>query len=362
MTTPSSKNILIVGGGLAGTFLATECLCAGHQVTLMDQPVADSASRIAAGLYNVITGRKAGRTWLAEELLDTLNAFFDRPLLEPLRKHFLSFPIYRVFKSPGEFNDWSVHSQDAAYNNWVRHQPTPRLPDLLHNPLGGLEILPCGWLQTGPFIDEMKILLQQKMGLKVLKGRLEHANLDPSQGRLNHAGHTYVYDDVVFAEGVGICTNPWFDWVTVWPLKGQVMEIEVPGLDLDFVLMRKLFFLPKGNNFYTVGATYEREFTETGPTEAGIAELSELVKAAIKLPFRVVNARAGLRPTTPNRRPVLGTHPEFSRLHVLNGLGTKGVLQGPWAAQMLRRWLDGELADLPKQLDVKRFLKKNRKF
>ncbi|HHG85615.1 MAG TPA: FAD-dependent oxidoreductase [Bacteroidetes bacterium] len=354
----NTKQILIVGGGLGGMFFAAESLLAGHEVTLVDAPAKDSASRIAAGLFNVITGRKAGRSWQAAELLEVLNSFFDHPQFQGLKKFLHPLPIYRTFKSIGEYNDWTVHSKDPTYNNWVRHIAEPRMPAQIHNELGGLEILPCGWLETGPFLDALKVVLQTEMGMKVHETTFEHAALNPDTGKVNLGGKNYVYDEVVFAEGVGIRNNPWFDWMVIWPLKGQILEVEIPNFDPGFVLMRKIFLLPKGNNFYTVGSTYEREFVETGPTAAGIAELKGLIQEAIKVPFRVVEARAGLRPTTPNRRPVLGTHPEYPRLHVLNGLGTKGVLQTPWSAQLLRKFLDGELAEMPKQLSPQRFLKK----
>jgi glycine/D-amino acid oxidase-like deaminating enzyme len=119
-----------------------------------------------------------------------------------------------------------------------------------------------------------------------------------------------------------------------------------------------MFFLPRGKNFYTVGSTYEKDFTAPGPTAEGVAEISRGIRAAIKLPFRVVDARAGIRPTTPNQRPVWGRHPLHSRLYVLNGMGAKGVLQAPWSAKMMRAWLDGNLPGTPKETSAERFLKK----
>jgi glycine/D-amino acid oxidase-like deaminating enzyme len=55
----------------------------------------------------------------------------------------------------------------------------------------------------------------------------------------------------------------------------------------------------------------------------------------------------------------MGRHPEFPSLVVFNGLGTKGVLQSPYHARLLRNWLDGQLDELPLELSSNRFLEKN---
>jgi glycine oxidase len=354
----SPKSVCIIGGGLSGTFLAAESLKAGHTVTLLDQRREDSASRVAAGLYNIITGRKATLTWQADLLLEHLHTFFAHPVFAPLKTHLKPSLIYRPFRDPGSYNDWAAKSMDPDYRKHVNVDHVPRLPDLLHNELGGLEIKPCGWLETGPFIDAALERMESEMGLTWLRERFEPGMLQANAGKVNIGGQEYVYDEVVCAEGAAVKDNPFWDWLDIRPLKGQVLEVEIEGLDLDFVLLRKVFMLPKGNNFYTVGSTYEKHFQEAGPTKEGIEEISKWIRAAVKLPFRVVEARAGIRPTTPNRRPVWGQHPEYKKLYLLNGMGAKGVLQAPWSAKMMRAWLDGQQGEMPRETGLKRFLKK----
>ncbi|MCS7074147.1 MAG: FAD-dependent oxidoreductase, partial [Bacteroidia bacterium] len=52
--------------------------------------------------------------------------------------------------------------------------------------------------------------------------------------------------------------------------------------------------------------------------------------------FRVLEHRSGIRPTTKDRRPVVGQHPEFGFIYYLNGLGTKGVLLAPFTTLQLQ--------------------------
>lgn len=356
---PPQKSILIIGGGLSGTFMAAESLLAGHEVTLIDEARPDSATQVAAGLFNLITGRKAVLTWRAHELKSALNDFFDRPQFASLKQHLHPASIYRPFKNPGEYNDWCSKSIKEEYEAIVRIVSAPRTPGQIYNEYGGLEILDCGWLETAPFVEEALALMQTELGLTLHRGRFEVDSFDPVAAKANIAGKEFVYDEVVFAEGTALLQNPLWNWLGIRPLKGQILDVEIEDWNPGFVLLRKMFFLPRGNNFYTVGSTYENDFTEAGPTKEGIEEISRGIKAAIKMPFRVVEARAGIRPTTPNQRPVWGRHPKYPKLYLLNGMGAKGVLQAPWSAKTMRKWMDGEETDTPTETGVARFLKKN---
>ena len=64
---------------------------------------------------------------------------------------------------------------------------------------------------------------------------------------------------------------------------------------------------------------------------------------------------AGVRPTVKDRRPLIGRHPKYNNLYVLNGLGTRGVMIAPYVAKALYNFIEkGELLDA--EIDVNRFL------
>ena len=74
-------------------------------------------------------------------------------------------------------------------------------------------------------------------------------------------------------------------------------------------------------------------------------------------PFQIVAQAAGIRPAVKDRRPMVGVHPQFSNLVVLNGLGTRGVMISPTIAKNLFHHLEfNEPLDL--EIDIKRFDKK----
>jgi len=50
------KDFILVGQGLAGTLLAHFLKAAGQRILVIDQPNENTASQIAAGIINPVTG------------------------------------------------------------------------------------------------------------------------------------------------------------------------------------------------------------------------------------------------------------------------------------------------------------------
>jgi glycine/D-amino acid oxidase-like deaminating enzyme len=50
---------------------------------------------------------------------------------------------------------------------------------------------------------------------------------------------------------------------------------------------------------------------------------------------------AGVRPTVKDRRPLVGTHAEYSAIHILNGLGR--VMLGPSMAKALYNAIENDI-------------------
>ena len=112
--------------------------------------------------------------------------------------------------------------------------------------------------------------------------------------------------------------------------------------------------MPLGDNLYKVGATFNWTDKTSEPSEAGKDELVEKLKKVITIPYTIVSQSAGIRPTVSGRRPLVGVHPEESKLIVLNGLGTRGVMIAPTVAKNLFNHLEvGE--ELDEEIDIKRF-------
>lgn len=70
-------NVLIIGQGIAGSCLAWELKRRGADFTIADRPIAETASRVAAGLVNPLTGRAFRPGWRQEECLSAAEAFLS---------------------------------------------------------------------------------------------------------------------------------------------------------------------------------------------------------------------------------------------------------------------------------------------
>ena len=91
-------------------------------------------------------------------------------------------------------------------------------------------------------------------------------------------------------------------------------------------------------------------------TQEAKDDLLEKVKLLTKKSFEVIDHQVGIRPTTPDRRPIIGKHPTFNNLLLFNGLGTKGYLMAPLLAKEFVDYLDND-KELDKEVRIERFIK-----
>ncbi len=62
-------NYIIVGQGISGSFLSWEMEKAGLSFLVIDEGKPFSASRVASGIINPVTGRRIVKTWMIDELM-----------------------------------------------------------------------------------------------------------------------------------------------------------------------------------------------------------------------------------------------------------------------------------------------------
>jgi glycine/D-amino acid oxidase-like deaminating enzyme len=115
-----------------------------------------------------------------------------------------------------------------------------------------------------------------------------------------------------------------------------------------------------GNDLFKVGATYNWKDKTDLVTEDGRQELIHRIKEIISCDFEIMEHFAGVRPTVKDRRPLVGTHDKYPVIHILNGLGTRGVMLGPAMARALYNSIEKDIP-LDSVIDIKRFLPKDQR-
>ncbi|MDX1906696.1 MAG: FAD-dependent oxidoreductase [Bacteroidia bacterium] len=352
----TARRILIIGGGLAGSFMAARLAAAGQEVILADDADPAGASRVAAGLYNVITGRFAALTWQARRLLEELQACLAQPPFDAVQQYLYPGPIYRPFPDTVSYNKWTARTADPVYEGLVQLEETPIAPELIHNPVGGITILPCGWADIHALVTRVIQTAATRYGLTVLRETLGADQLDISRRVALTSQGECRFDALVLTEGYRGAAQPLLHGWPLIPNKGELLVVQpLEPVDLPCTLSGPVYVVPQPDGSWVVGATYENHFTDAHPSAAARAELLAGLGDLVRVPVSVRAHRAGIRPTTRDRRPICGVHPAYPFVYILTGLGTKGLLQTPYLSRLLTSQLLGEAVTIPREVSPERF-------
>lgn len=145
----------------------------------------------------------------------------------------------------------------------------------------------------------------------------------------------------------------------VVPHKGQSLSLRMPSSSSSTppLLSRVLFaqdtyIVPKADGRIIVGATVEPGRFDGDVTPSGmlhcLSEATRLVPALADLPIE--ECWAGLRPTTPDKCPILGGTKQWDNVYLAGGYWRNGVLLAPKTGQMIGDLVmnDGNIEKLSK--------------
>jgi glycine/D-amino acid oxidase-like deaminating enzyme len=340
---------IVVGCGLAGIAFC-ELLRKQNKSFIVFNDSSQQSSIVAAGLYNPVTLKRFTEVWEAQVQLDLAMPHYAA--LEQLFKVKIDYklPILRRFTSIEEQNNWFNASDNPALKPFLSETILKENIPGIDAPFGFGEVLHGGRIDTDVLIDsylkflkDCSLLIEERFNYDIVSLGKEKLNYKNLQSK-----------NIVFAEGFGVKQNPFFKNIPLNGTKGEVLEVEIPNLDLEVAVKSSVFLLPLGNQRYYVGATYNWHDKTNLPTDDGKEELIKKLKQFVKLPFEVVNHRAGIRPTTTDRRPLVGTHSDYKNMFVLNGLGTRGVMIAPYVAKALFEFIENS-KPLSPEININRF-------
>ncbi|GEP49441.1 FAD-dependent oxidoreductase [Flavobacterium noncentrifugens] len=343
---------IIVGSGLAGIAFAETALNSGKTILVFDNH-SQNSSTIAGGLYNPVILKRFSKLQQAQEQLLVLQEFYDEVESKLDLKLNFRLPVLRKFFSVEEQNNWFTASDKPGLSPFLSTKLIHTKYSGIDSPFGYGEVLQTGYVETAQLLQSYQKYLKDKNQLveEVFDYDLLESNPDFVRYKNIHAKH------IVFAEGFGLHANPFFKHLPLDGTKGELFIIKAPNLNLDVILNTNVFILPLGNDLFKVGATYNWEDKTNQTTEAGKAELIEKISEILNCNFEIIEHLAGVRPTVKDRRPLLGTHAVYSNIHIFNGLGTRGVMLGPFMAKVLFDHIEFG-TPIDRENDIKRFDKK----
>lgn len=343
---------LIIGSGIAGISFAETCIQNGKSFFVLENN-SQNSSYVAGGLYNPVILKRFSKVENAQEQLTLLNSFYASIEERIHAKVNFPLPILRKFFSIEEQNNWFIASDKIGLSPFLSTDLLFKRYEGIDAPYGYGEVLQTGYLDTTVLLDGYRNYLKANGLISYETFVYDQLEVTPDfiQYKDLKARH------IIFAEGFGMHANPYFKNLPLDGTKGELFIIKAPGLKIDVIVNTSVFILPLGNDLFKVGATYNWADKTDLPTEEGKQELVARIKEILNCEFEIVKHFGGVRPTVKDRKPLIGTHADYSNVHILNGLGTRGVMLGPAMAQALYENIENEIP-LDLSCDIRRFNKK----
>lgn len=345
-------DFIIIGNGLAGICFAEIAIQNNKSILVFDDN-SQPSSKVAGGLYNPVVLKRFSEVWKAKEQLEIAFPLY-KAIEEKLSITFdYKIPIYRRLASVEEQNNWFQAADKPNLAPFLSSSLISEKLSNINSSFGFGEVLETGYLDIASLIQNYSnYLIQNNL---YSSERFEYDLIEFKDEFITYKNIKAKH--IIFAEGFGLHSNPFFNNLPLDGTKGELLVIKAPNLDLKVVVKSNIFILPLGNDLYKVGATYDWKDKTNNPTEEGKNELVNNLKELISCDFEIIKHFAGVRPTVKDRRPLVGQHHIYKNLYVLNGLGTRGVMLGPYLATQLFNNIIKNIS-LENEINVNRIYKK----
>jgi len=343
---------LIVGQGLCGTWLSWFFTKENKSFLVIDKNETVTPSKVSAGIINPVTGRRMVKVWMAEQILSfaheaylEIGNFLGISAIS--QKNIIDFfpnPHQRqVFLERVEEGEQylSSYPEQNQFNSFFNYD------------------LGCGEIRHS-YIVYLEILLPAWREQLKNNDQLLEENFDPEKLVVKEDSVKYkniAAEKIIFCDGLSSFENPFFKQLPFAPNKGEVLIVNIPDLPDQHIYKKGFMLAPlQGMGAFWLGSNYQWNFSHADPTKEFYEQAQLHLKAWLKLPFKVLDHKASLRPATLERRPFVGLHPHQKNIGILNGMGTKGCSLAPFfARQLVKNLLNNE--EIDPLADISRFQK-----
>lgn len=344
-------DFIIVGQGICGSFLSYYLLKLGKEILVIDKPQSNTASKVASGIINPVTGRRLVKTWMIDELMPFARRAYTE-LGDVLQASLIrQCDVLDFFATP-QMRDAFTERQGEEPELLNILNSSDEQSDLFRFNYSVGKISPCYLTDIQKLLVLWRKKLQQNGQLLEEEYRTEELLIN------DEVGVTYrdmTAQKIIFCDGVAGAGNQYFERLPFAFNKGEALLVSIPDLPLNFIYKQGINIVPwKEKDMFWVGSNYTWEYDDLQPTEAFRKPTEEHLKYWLRLPFSVIDHIASERPANVERRPFVGLHPVHRQVGILNGMGTKGCSLAPYFAHQLADHLVNGSVIEP-LADVKRF-------
>jgi glycine/D-amino acid oxidase-like deaminating enzyme len=341
---------LIIGQGVSGSFLSWYLHKAGEDFLVIDNNNIHAPSRIAAGIINPVTGRRLVTVWMANELFPFawsayneigaelgITAISQKNIIDFFPNPFMKESFLKKIEEKDPYTSLCV--EDKLYTEFFNYE------------FGCGQIEPVYTAHLEALLPAWRNQLKQKAVLR--EEQFEQELLQVNENKIEYKD--IIAEKIIYCDGTSSFDNRFFKNLPFAPNKGEALVVEIPGLPNRNTFKKSMLLTPLlEKDLFWVGSSYAWDFDDADPTSAFKDNTTAILKEWIKIPFKIVEHRSGLRPATLERRPFVGLHPIHPEIGILNGMGTKGCSLAPFFAnQLCNHLLTG--AAIAKDADVHRF-------
>ena len=356
------SEIVVIGGGIAGTSAAYRLARAGARVTLVDRGDQGQATAAGAGIIAPGTSLRDLPAFLT---LATPAVRFYPELIAQLAADgetdtgyqicgalFLATTDEEMDRLPDVFATYRQRQAAGVPNmgevRWLTGREARDLfPPLAEHP--GAILVPAAARVDGRLLRDALRRAAERRGARFLRGQ---ATPEVGGGRatgVRVASPDGNGADRLAADAVIVAAGAWsreFAGVLGVPLptepqRGQIVHLEVPGADTTgwpiVEGFHSQYLLAFGPNRVVAGATretgsgFDYRLTAGGTHEV----LTQALRVAPGLATAsIAEWRIGMRPASPDGLPILGRAPGLDNVYVATGCGPSGLQLGPWSGAM----------------------------
>ena len=347
--------VLIVGGGLAGVTLAWSLVQRGLPFLLVDRAEAVTSSKIAAGLVTPITGMRLNLSWRYPQLEAAARRLYQAVESKVGGHFYHQVDCLRLFRDAEQAALWRRRSaQPELAPFWQAEPDRACLRQHFHAPFGAVGIVGGAWLDTAAFLAASQRHFET-MGCW-LQGEVQSSSLVSSGALWRWQDREFAA--VVWCVGWEAVKEESLAWLPFRLAQGSVLEIDAALGGESRVVTRGCWVAPGPNGRWRAGTTYDLAFAARGPHEPDPAVLehlhARLRRTLLQQPYDLRGVQTAVRPAMEGSGMAIGRWPQRAGHFVFNGLGSKGVLRAPWAAEhLLEVMLHGQPLD--PEVDLMRF-------
>ena len=348
-----TTDVVVVGGGVIGCFIAYELSKAGLEVTVVEKgEVGAEASSAAAGLLVPLHVADDERTPLFDLYLASTRIFPEIvPELEAetgIRLEYAQDGVLRVSLSEEEavanFSKFQTWGKALGMEMmWLDKAQTHQLePELAPTICGSILSPEEGVINNGRLVlalaraaaNRNAHFLEGHLATGICSSGGQFSSLKTTQGEITA-------DQLVIATGAWsqvFCKSLDIS-IPVSPARGQMLAVKtIRHLVQRPVNSSRGAIVPRGDGSVHVGATVEHVGFDKRNTPKAIADLLE--RAITLVPGltggRIEKTWSGLRPYCTDGLPVIGVLPGWKNVTVATGHFTMGITGSPITAKIIK--------------------------